>query len=268
MTLCSTTQWLLLASLVVSSCSLQRSSTPAPHPRNAQPPPPPRPLPATPVSTDRTAAPPAMMARRQALALAGAGLLTPLLAPGSVRASETRLPENFGEFVDEPKQMKNGVIYRDFVVGKGSPPKYGQVLRVAYRLYLKTSPSAEPIMVDNTYQRKSILMLKHGNGKMIPGLEPAVHTMNVGGKRRVIVPPSLAYTGINQVPFPIQTKQRRAMSEIYDKMEEGGSVICDVELVEAFNDDADPGYYEDADIPPEVMDAIAERLKEITRAFI
>lgn len=207
--------------------------------------------------------------RRQALVqatgVAVAGLVGSPLSSG---ASTTRIPESFGKFIGEPVQLSNGVVYTDYEVGSGKPPEYGQVLRVAYREYLKLSRSAEPVLVDSTFRRRSILMLKHGNGKMIRGLEEAIHTMNVGGKRRVVIPPDMAYTGKNQMPFPVQHGPRKRMGELYSQMQPSGSVIVDVELVDAFDDDADPGFYQDTDIPPELMEKIAERLKEIARAFV
>jgi FKBP-type peptidyl-prolyl cis-trans isomerase 2 len=36
-------------------------------------------------------------------------------------------------------------------------------------------------------------LLKHGNGWLIAGLDKGIHTMRVGGKRWLLIPPMLRY---------------------------------------------------------------------------
>ena len=46
-------------------------------------------------------------------------------------------------------------------------------------------------------------------------------------------------------------------------MQADGAVVFDVQLVEAFDDDADPGYYDDGDLPPDVMNEVFARIDAV-----
>ena len=48
---------------------------------------------------------------------------------------------------------------------------------------------------------------KHGNGRICRGVDEAIHTMNVGGRRRAIIPPNLGSLGRNSSfsPFIVLT---------------------------------------------------------------
>ena len=41
------------------------------------------------------------------------------------------------------------------------------------------------------------------------------------------------------------------------------AIIMDVVLVDAFDDDADPGYYDDEDFSPQVLDLVFNRIDAI-----
>ena len=39
--------------------------------------------------------------------------------------------------------------------------------------------------------------------------------------------------------------------------------MFDVQLLEAYDDDADPGYYDDGDLPPQVMNEVFARIDAV-----
>lgn len=53
-----------------------------------------------------------------------------------------------------------------------------------------------------------------GNGRLIRGLEEALHTMRVGSRRRIIVPPSIGYSSFGLGPLPSDPFQRRRLGRI------------------------------------------------------
>ena len=48
-------------------------------------------------------------------------------------------------------------------------------------------------------------------------------------------------------------------------MGESGSYVFDVHLLEAFDDTADPGYYDDNDLPPEVLDEVFQKSEGVKK---
>lgn len=76
----------------------------------------------------------------------------------------------------------------DQVVGNGPQPQPGQTLIVHYTGYLDNGT-----VFDSSLQRGQPFEFVLGAGQVIRGWEEGLATMRVGGKRRLIVPPELAY---------------------------------------------------------------------------
>jgi len=109
---------------------------------------------------------------------------------------------------------KSGLRYFDFAVGSGDRrPVWGDYLTVSYVLYT-VSPEGDRLDVaDSTYARKQHMLVHHGNGQTILGVEEALHGMRAGGRRRVVIPPSLGYTNSGLGPVPPRTTKRRALNK-------------------------------------------------------
>jgi hypothetical protein len=60
-------------------------------------------------------------------------------------------------------------------------------------------------MFDSSYARKQPLTVTVGEGKVIVGFEKGVIGMKIGGKRRLIIPASMAYGPQGQGPIPPNT---------------------------------------------------------------
>ena len=145
--------------------------------------------------------------------------------------------------VNSGVRTRSGIEFIDYQLGKGPSPRFGQLLRFHYVLYTLGSQPGELVECDSTYERKPYFT-KHGNGFSCQGLEEAIHTMNVGGRRRVVIPPALSYTS-DKGPVPPEAKARR---QLYKAVTDGQPVVFDVELVAAVDDLLDRGDYEDLDV--------------------
>ena len=83
---------------------------------------------------------------------------------------------------------ESGLKYIDEVVGTGESPKPGQTVTVHY-----TGTLEDGTKFDSSVDRGSPFSFQIGVGRVIKGWDEGVMTMKVGGKRRLIIPPSLGY---------------------------------------------------------------------------
>jgi peptidylprolyl isomerase len=81
----------------------------------------------------------------------------------------------------------SGLKYRDMVVGKGPQPKAGDTVVVNYTGTFTNGK------VFDTSVGKQPFEFKLGRGQVIQGWDGGVATMHVGGKRKLVIPPDLAY---------------------------------------------------------------------------
>lgn len=99
-----------------------------------------------------------------------------------------------GEKMTEKKEgsqvvtTQSGLQYEDLVVGTGRQAKIGDTATVHYTGWL-----ANGTKFDSSVDRKAPFSFRVGAGQVIKGWDEGVSTMNVGGKRRLIIPPDLAY---------------------------------------------------------------------------
>lgn len=81
----------------------------------------------------------------------------------------------------------SGLKYVDLVVGKGPIPKRGDTVVVNY-----TGRFTNGKVFDTSVGKKPFEFAL-GQGQVIKGWDEGVSTMRVGGKRKLTVPPDLAY---------------------------------------------------------------------------
>lgn len=127
----------------------------------------------------------------------GIGLLAASMVLSSpFEANATRI--EYYATVEEPSCQLNfapsGLGYCDIAVGFGDEAQYYQLLNIHY-----TARFADGIVFDSSYKRSRPLTMRIGVGKVIRGLDQGigggegVPPMLVGGRRRLQIPPELAY---------------------------------------------------------------------------
>ena len=82
----------------------------------------------------------------------------------------------------------SGLKYQDLKEGTGDPAKTGDTVEVHYTGWLKDGTK-----FDSSLDRNKPFTFPLGAGRVIKGWDEGVAGMKVGGKRKLIIPPDLAY---------------------------------------------------------------------------
>ncbi|HZQ75048.1 MAG TPA: FKBP-type peptidyl-prolyl cis-trans isomerase [Burkholderiales bacterium] len=80
------------------------------------------------------------------------------------------------------------LIVEDLVVGSGAQAAQGQEVTVHYTGWL-----VEGAKFDSSHDRGEPFAFPLGGGYVIPGWDQGVQGMKVGGKRKLTIPPHMAY---------------------------------------------------------------------------
>jgi peptidylprolyl isomerase len=111
---------------------------------------------------------------RSQFAVLAAGLLAATALPAAAAMPVVHLPD--------------GLAYQDEVRGKGALPKPGDEVTVHYVGTLTNGKK-----FDSSRDRGQPFTFTIGEGQVIKGWDEGVATMRVGGRRKLIIPPSLGY---------------------------------------------------------------------------
>ncbi|XP_027077397.1 photosynthetic NDH subunit of lumenal location 4, chloroplastic isoform X1 [Coffea arabica] len=127
----------------------------------------------------------------------GLGLLAASVVSSTpLDANATRI-EYYATTADPPCEFsyaRSGLGYCDIAVGSGPEAPRGELINVHY-----TARFDDGIVFDSSYKRGRPLTMRIGVGKVIKGLDQGilggegVPPMQVGGKRKLQIPPRLAY---------------------------------------------------------------------------
>ncbi len=90
--------------------------------------------------------------------------------------------------VNQEIKTSTGLKYIDMVEGDGSSPRNGRRVIVHYTGYLMDGTT-----FDSSVDKGEPLSFIMGAQQVIQGWEEGIMTMNIGGKRKLIVPPDLGY---------------------------------------------------------------------------
>lgn len=82
----------------------------------------------------------------------------------------------------------SGLKYYDLIIGEGNSPEKGDKVIVHY-----TGKLEDGTIFDSSKERNEPFTFSLGLGRVIKGWDEGLSTMNVGGKRTLIIPPDLGY---------------------------------------------------------------------------
>jgi len=85
-----------------------------------------------------------------------------------------------------------GLQYEDTVVGTGQTPANGQTCSMHYTGWLWVN-GAKGAKFDSSLDRGQPFTFPLGMGRVIKGWDEGVASMQVGGKRTLLIPPALGY---------------------------------------------------------------------------
>ena len=131
-----------------------------------------------------------------ALALSSACLSGESIAPER-SIEETTFASALGVNLAASTKTPNGAYYRDIVVGTGAVVASGQNISIRYTGWLSNG-----VQFDTNLSNANPLTFKVGAGEVIDGFDEGLVGVRVGGRRQIIVPPSLGYGPYPYGPVP------------------------------------------------------------------
>jgi len=99
-----------------------------------------------------------------------------------------------------PDQSGVAFSVTDLTVGTGTEATAGTTVTVQYSLWLYSETATDH--KGTPIQSGTLPPFVLGANQVIPGFDQAVTGMKVGGSRRAIIPPSLAYGAAGNPPIP------------------------------------------------------------------
>jgi peptidylprolyl isomerase len=114
----------------------------------------------------------------------GCGQKSPVPKQQAQAPTAQKHAEQMGELTTTP----SGLQYTDIVIGTGATPQSGQTVVVNYTGWL---PDGKKF--DSSLDRGVPFEFVLDRGNVIKGWDEGLATMKIGGKRKLIIPPELAY---------------------------------------------------------------------------
>lgn len=135
------------------------------------------------------------MRRLFALMLA---LALPMMAAGCENGptsiEDTEFAASLGIDLGTMTRTSSGLYYKDLVVGTGAVAQSGNTVSTFYKGWLSNG-----LVFAN---RSALPDFVLGSGAVIKGWDEGIPGMRVGGKRQLVIPPSLAYGSQGQGSIP------------------------------------------------------------------
>lgn len=93
-----------------------------------------------------------------------------------------------GLLVDDPccVTKSNGVLVKDYVIGRGKEPKLGAEVKIVYE-----GMFPDGRIFDSKLKRKKPFVFRKGTGDVVRGLDLGIAGMRVGGSREITIPSEL-----------------------------------------------------------------------------
>ncbi|CAL9095764.1 unnamed protein product [Musa textilis] len=124
----------------------------------------------------------------------GVGILAASSFASDASATRIEYYATVGEPLCDMNFARSGLGFCDVAIGTGVEPPRGELINVHY-----TARFADGTVFDSSYKRGRPLTMRIGVGKVLPGLDQGilggggVPPMLAGGKRKLLIPPLLAY---------------------------------------------------------------------------
>lgn len=115
-------------------------------------------------------------------------LLLTLIIAGALVASCGSSKETTKNEGSNMIKTASGLQYMDIEVGTGVSPQKGQTCVVHYHGTL-----LDGTVFDSSKERGQPFEFQIGEGRVIKGWDEGVMSMKIGGKRKLVIPPDLAY---------------------------------------------------------------------------
>lgn len=116
------------------------------------------------------------------------------------------LPATFatGCSEDSPTGPGTAFVQTDLRAGSGVPALTGYKVSVYYTgwLYDASRPDGKGLQFETNVGAEAPFTFILGVGQVIPGWDSGLLNMRVGGLRRLVIPPSLAYGSARSGPIP------------------------------------------------------------------
>ena len=122
------------------------------------------------------------------------GLMTGLLLMG---CKGTGTKTSGGAAKSDTVTTASGLKYVDLKVGAGAMPQAGHKVTVHYTGWFTNGQK-----FDSSKDRNQPFIFAIGQGQVIRGWDEGVATMKIGGVRKLIIPPNLAYGEGGRGPIP------------------------------------------------------------------
>ena len=124
-------------------------------------------------------------------------------ATATVQALAAMPPSDKPPAVDaKPVKLPDGLQYIDIKEGTGSPAESGSTLSVLYTGWLQSNGQKFDSTYDHEGHQPFAVTLGQQPPQIIPGWDEGLIGVKVGGTRRLIIPPALAYGEQGSGPIP------------------------------------------------------------------
>jgi FKBP-type peptidyl-prolyl cis-trans isomerase len=110
---------------------------------------------------------------------------------------ETTFASALGVDIPNSRRTTNGAYIRDITIGTGAAVSAGQLLTVRYSLWLASGTA-----IESNVNAATGFPFHLGAHEVITGWDEGIPGMRVGGKRQLIIPPSLGYGADSQGSIP------------------------------------------------------------------
>lgn len=145
--------------------------------------------------------------------------------------TETKLPDRrYEDAVNRVITTSSGLQYFDITAGTGAEAEEGSTVFVNYTSRLR---GLNGIKIQSTYDEPNTpaFIFRVGGADVVPGVNEAVRGMRVGGKRRAVLPPNIAYQNASMKPAVTEFFAKRRLLSVLNTNRDATIVF---EYVSAF----------------------------------